>query len=188
MLVIKLQVSRLLLKGDSNTGAFLWNLRNFQERLFWRKSAKDCFCVSNMPMQIVYLKLWAFKVARMVNSKLTFTDWFFKFDNTNQVMQMPIPKLRQTSVISEKSGYLSEKLKTSRSSNYHKVKYFLLKFYMLFLLNHVYKRVFGISQILFRSCVINKNVKSKCVETRYFSFWQVTQDLKKIKNFPNTLV
>ena len=128
MLVIKLQVSRPLLKGDSNTGAFLWNLRNFQEHLFWRKSAKDCFCVSNMPMQIVYLKLWALKVARMVNSKLTFTDWFFKFDNTNQVTQMPIPKLRQTSVISEKSGYFSEKSKFRRAPTTIKLNIFCLNF------------------------------------------------------------
>ena len=28
-----------LLKSDSNTGACLWNFRNFQERLFWRISA-----------------------------------------------------------------------------------------------------------------------------------------------------
>ena len=35
---------RPVLKRDSNTGAFLWNLRNFQEHLFWRTSANDCFC------------------------------------------------------------------------------------------------------------------------------------------------
>ena len=28
---------------DSNTGVFLWVLRNFQERLFWRTSTNDCF-------------------------------------------------------------------------------------------------------------------------------------------------
>ena len=31
-----------------------------------------------------------------------------------------IPKLRQTSIISEKPGFLSEKLKTLTSSNHHK--------------------------------------------------------------------
>ena len=31
------------LKRDSNTGNFLWILRNFLEQLFWRPSANDCF-------------------------------------------------------------------------------------------------------------------------------------------------
>ena len=43
-------------------------------------------------------------------------------------MQNPIPKFRQGSIISEKPGYLSEKLKTLTSSNYDKVYYFWLKF------------------------------------------------------------
>ena len=43
-------------------------------------------------------------------------------------MQNPIPKLRKTSIISKKPGFLSEKFKTLTSSNYHGVKYFLLKF------------------------------------------------------------
>ena len=33
-----------LLKGDSNTGVFLWILQNFWEELFWRTSANGCFC------------------------------------------------------------------------------------------------------------------------------------------------
>ena len=36
-------------------------------------------------------------------------------------MQNPIPILKQSSVISEKPGYLPEKLKTLRSSNYYRV-------------------------------------------------------------------
>ena len=32
-----------LLKRDSNTCIFLWILRNFQERLFWKISTNDCF-------------------------------------------------------------------------------------------------------------------------------------------------
>ena len=65
---------------------------------------------------------FVYKVARVVNLKLAFTDWFFfKFGNTNQLMWNPIPKLRQSPIISEKPGYLSEKLKTVTSSNYHTV-------------------------------------------------------------------
>ena len=38
-------------------------------------------------------------------------------------MQNPIPKFRKSSIISEKPGYLSEKLKTLTNSNYNKVYY-----------------------------------------------------------------
>ena len=41
---------------------------------------------------------------------------FLLLDNTNYVMQNLIPKFRQGCIISEKSGYLSEKLKTLTSS------------------------------------------------------------------------
>ena len=34
-----------LLKRNSNTGAFLWNLQNFWEYLFWRTSANYCFYI-----------------------------------------------------------------------------------------------------------------------------------------------
>ena len=34
-----------LLKRDSNTGLFLWILRNFKEHLFWRTSANRYFCL-----------------------------------------------------------------------------------------------------------------------------------------------
>ena len=33
-----------LIKRHSNTGVFLWVLRNFQEELFWGTSVKGCFC------------------------------------------------------------------------------------------------------------------------------------------------
>ena len=75
-------------------------------------------------------------MAGVVNLKLR-TDFFQTFGNANQVMQNPIPKLRQCSIISEKTGYLSEKLKTLSSSNYYKAQYFSLKFCTRFLLNNV---------------------------------------------------
>ena len=59
-------------------------------------------------------------------------------------MQNPITKFGRSSIISEKPGYLTEKLKTLTSSNYHRVKYFLLKPCTCFLLNYVCKRVVGI--------------------------------------------
>ena len=59
-------------------------------------------------------------------------------------MENPMKKFRQNSIVFEKPGTLSEKLKTLTSSNYHRVKYFLLKFCTRFLLTNVYERVFFI--------------------------------------------
>ena len=60
----------------------------------------------------------------------------------------------------------------------------MLEFCSRFLLNNVYKRMFGIFLILFRSWVINKNLKNECVEPGLFLFLQITQDLSKIKKIP----
>ena len=37
--------SLFLLKRDSNSGVFQWNLWSFLEHLFWRTSADDCFWI-----------------------------------------------------------------------------------------------------------------------------------------------
>ena len=83
-------------------------------------------------------------------------------------MQNPIPKLRQTSVVSKKPSFLSEKLKTLTSSNYHRVQYFFAEFLHVFYLVMSTKGRVGFFLILCRSWVINKNVKIECVETRSF--------------------
>ena len=67
-----------------------------------------------------------FKVAHVVNTKLVFRDWFsfIKNDNSNQIiqiMQNPILKFRQRSIISEKVDYLSKNLRTLTSYNYHRL-------------------------------------------------------------------
>ena len=59
-------------------------------------------------------------------------------------MQNTIQKFRQSYIVFEKPGILSENLKTLRSSNYPTVQYFLLKLRTRFLLTIVYKRVRGI--------------------------------------------
>ena len=56
-------------------------------------------------------------------------------------MQNAIQKFRQSSIVFEKPGILSENLKTLTSSNYPAVQYFLLKLRTRFLLTNVYKRV-----------------------------------------------
>ena len=74
-------------------------------------------------------------------------------------MRNLIQKFRQSSIISEKPGFLHEKLKTFTSSNYYRVQYFLLKLRTGFLLTNVYKTVFEICFIFFRPWVICKNKK-----------------------------
>ena len=63
-------------------------------------------------------------------------------------MQNPIYKLRQSSIVFEKPGILSEKLKTLTSSNYPTVIYFFMKLSTRFLLTNVYKRKLGILYFL----------------------------------------
>ena len=51
-------IARNFIKKDSNTGFFMWNLRNFQEHLFWRTSANGCFCLQflcNMVSRYVWI-------------------------------------------------------------------------------------------------------------------------------------
>ena len=120
------------------------------------------------------------KVARVVNLKLAFTEWFFlviliklykiRYLNLDKALLFPI-------------NHLSEKLKTLTSSNYHKVQYFMLRFYTRFLLKNVYKWMLCIFFILFRSWVINNNVKKECVETRsFFIFANISRSKQNKKN------
>ena len=59
-------------------------------------------------------------------------------------MQNFIQEFRETSIVSKKPGLLSEKQKTLTIFKYHRVQYFLLRFCTYFLLNNVYKKMFGI--------------------------------------------
>ena len=74
-------------------------------------------------------------------------------------MQNPIWKFKQSFIVFEKPGILSENLKTLTSSNYPTVQYFLLKLRTRFLLTNVYKLCVGFFLILFRSSIICKNKK-----------------------------
>ena len=131
------------------------------------------------------------KVARMVNLKLVFTDWFFynltliklckiRYLNLDKSLLFP-----RNQIICLKNWKLWRAPTTTFTT---KVCHFLLKCCTRFLLPNVCKRVFGISLILFRFWVFNKNVKNECVGTRSFLFLQITQDLNKIKEIPNTLL
>ena len=98
-------------------------------------------------------------------------------------MQIPIPRLRQTSIISKKPVFLSEKLKDLMSSNYHRVQYFLLKFCTRFLLTNVYKKACEI----FLFCLdleLDKSVKNECLET--WSFLIFSNNSRSKQNEKNT--
>ena len=66
-------------------------------------------------------------------------------------MQNTIQKFRQSSIVFEKPGILTENLETLTSSNYPTVQYFLLKLRTRFVLTNVYKTVCGIFFISFGS-------------------------------------
>ena len=90
-------------------------------------------------------------------------------------MQNSIQKFRESSVVFEKPGILSEDLITLTSSNYPTVQYFLPKLRTRLLLINVYKKLCGISFILFKSWVSTHS---------FFTLLIITQDLNKIKKYP----
>ena len=102
-------------------------------------------------------------------------------------MQNPIQKFRQSSIVFEKPGFLSEKLKTLTCSNYHRLQYFLLKFRTRFLLTNVYKRVFGIFLFCLDLELFAKIKKDLFSAHSFFTFLLITHDLNKIKKIPNTI-
>ena len=71
-------------------------------------------------------------------------------------MHNPTQKFRQGSMVFEEPGILSEKVKFLTSSNY---LILFFEIYTYFLLTNVFKRVFKICFILFRSWVICQNKK-----------------------------
>ena len=96
-------------------------------------------------------------------------------------MQNTILKFRQSSIVFEKSGILSENLKTLTSSNYPTVQYFLLKLRTRFLLTNVYKRVCGIF-LFYLDLELFAKIKKDLVSTHSFlTLLLITQDLNKIK-------
>ena len=103
-------------------------------------------------------------------------------------MRNPIEKFRQNSIVFEKEGSLSEKVKSLTSSNYHRFQYFLLKLRTRFLLTNVYKRVFGIFLFCLDLELIAKIKKDLLSIHSFFTFLLITQDLNKIKKIPNILL
>ena len=82
-------------------------------------------------------------------------------------MQNTVQKFRQSSIVFEKPGILSENLKTLTSSNYPTVQYFLLKLRTRFLLTIVYKGVYGIF-LLYLDLELLAIIKKDLVSTHSF--------------------
>ena len=96
-------------------------------------------------------------------------------------MQNTIQKFRQSSIVFEKPGILSENLKTLTSSNYPTVQYFLLKLRTHFLLTNAYKRVCGFFLFCLDLELFAKIKKALVSAHSFFTLLLITQDLNKIK-------
>ena len=103
-------------------------------------------------------------------------------------MQNTIQKFRQSSIVFEKPGILSENLKTLESSNYPAFQYFLLKHCTHFLLTNIYKRVARIF-LFYLGLELLAKIKKDLVSTNsFFTLLLITQDLSKIKKIINSMV
>ena len=106
-------------------------------------------------------KSWV-KVAHVVKLKLAFMEWFFY----NLVILIKLYKIwylnfDKALLFLRNQAICLKNWKLWQAPATRKF-FFLLKFCISFLLSNVYKRVFGIFFILYRSWVINKNVKRVC--------------------------
>ena len=96
-------------------------------------------------------------------------------------MQNTVQNFRQSSIVFEKPGILSENFKILTSSNYPAVQYFLLKLRTRFLLTNVYKRVCEIF-LFYLDVELFAKIKKDLVSTHsFFTFLLITQDLNKVK-------
>ena len=99
-------------------------------------------------------------------------------------MQNSLQKFRQSTTVSQKPGVLSEDLKTSTSSNYPTVQYFLLKFAHISYLPLSTKVCPGLFLFPLDISYL-QNVKRPGFYTLIFytfiNFYTLTQDLNEIK-------
>ena len=96
-------------------------------------------------------------------------------------MQNHIQKFRQSSIVFEKPGALSENLKTLASFNYVTVQCFLLKLPSRFSLANVYKKVCRSFLFCLDREVFAKIKKDLVSSHLFFTLSLMTQDLNKIK-------
>ena len=97
-------------------------------------------------------------------------------------MQNPMPKLRQRSFIPKKPAFMSEKLKTWRAPTAIEFNIFYWNFVHIFYLIMSTK---GCSEFfLFRSWVINKNVKKQVCRNQAFLIFANNSRSKQNKKNP----
>ena len=108
----------------------------------------------------------------------------FLYFNINYLMQNPLPKFKESSIISEKQGYLSEKLKTLTSSNYHRFNNFYGNFAHISNLIMSTKECLRFFVNLFRCENVKNLVSMNVYKPRLFQFFQIAQDLNQ--NTSNT--
>ena len=106
---------------------------------------------------------------KVVDIKLFFMDWFcYNLIVLIKYCKIANKNLDKALLLSRNQALCLKIWKLWRAPTTLQFNIFLLKLRTRFLLTNVYKRVCGIFFILFRSWVINKSVKSECVETRSF--------------------
>ena len=94
-------------------------------------------------------------------------------------MQNLLPKIKENPIISEKPGYLSEKLKTLTSSNYHRFNNFYCNFAHISNLIMSTKECLRFFVNLFRCENVKNLVSMNVYKPRLFQFFQITQDLNQ---------
>ena len=103
-------------------------------------------------------------------------------------MQNAIQIFRQSSIVFEKPGILSEKLRALTSSNYLTVPYFCWKFAHVFYLPLSKKGCVGFF-LFYLDLELFAKIKKDLVSTHsFFTLLLITQDLNKIKKIPHTLL
>ena len=101
-------------------------------------------------------------------------------------MQNAIQKFRQSSIVFEKPGILSENLETLTRSNYPIVQYFLMKLHTCFLFTNVYTKGCVRFFKFYLDLELFAKMKKDLVSTHsLFTLLLITQDLNKIKKIPH---
>ena len=103
-------------------------------------------------------------------------------------MQNPIQKFRQSSIVFEKPGNLSEKLKTLASFNYRGVQYFFAETLHTFPTYQCLQKGIWDFLICLDLELFARVKKTRVLHTCFFTFLLITQDLDKIKKVPNALL
>ena len=125
--------------------------------------------------QIMLLSNKSLKVARVVNLKLAFTDWFCY----NLIVPIKLCKIRNLN-LDKTVLFLTNQvisLKNWKLRRFPTTIKFIIFCWNFAHVSYLAMSTKGCSEfffILFKSWNINKNVKNECVETRFFSFLHIT--------------